>query len=565
MLRIGRRKSRQSGILACLFLTLVVIAAVRGVRAAQPRAERISLALLATTDLHGHIFPVDDEAGRPANLGLAKIATLVARERVTHSHTLLFDCGDTTQGTALAYLAATRYSAQPNPVIAAMNAVGFDAMAVGNHDFNFGLPHLTKIRSEARFPIVGANIATDAGAPGKPFPAYAMKTVAGIRVGIIGVVTPGIARGEIPENYRGYRFRPIAEAVAEVAAAIRPKVDLLVLLAHSGLGDAGGEGAPRATSDTAPENAMIEVATRVPRIDVIFFGHTHQEVGERIINGVLLSQAKLWGQSLAEAEIEMDATGAGGWRVASKHSHVIPVTKEVEADAGIMKLDQEIGQATKEFLDRPVAKLAAPMSGATARVEAYPLVDWIHRAQLEAGHADVSIATMFRTGLRIPAGTLTVRNLYVLYPYDNVLYTIRMTGAELKEALELSASFYPAWPRPYEERALPLPTYDADSAAGVDYVIDLTKPVGSRVRELRFRGRPLKMDERLLVAVNHYRYYGDVKFRGRKIVRQARLHVFEALVKYAEKVKEMPVAAADNWRIEPREAREALVRAAGQQ
>jgi 2',3'-cyclic-nucleotide 2'-phosphodiesterase / 3'-nucleotidase len=563
----GRRKSDPAAALVCLLLSFALGAALclTQAAAAPPRESRVSLALLATTDLHGHLFPEDDETGRPANLGLAKIATLIARERAAHPNALVFDCGDTTQGTALAYLAATQYASQPNPVIAAMNAVGYDAMAVGNHDFNFGVGHLEKIRSEAQFPILGANIETSADAPGKPFPGYALKAVAGIRVGIIGAVTPGIARGEIPENYRGYRFRPITEAVAEVAAQLRPKVDLLVLLAHSGLSDAGGERAPRATGETAPENAMIDVATRVPGIDVIFFGHTHRELGEQIINGVLLSQARLWGQSLAEAEIEMEGTGAGGWRVASKHSHVIPVTGEVRADASIMKLDRAIGEAAREFLDRPVARLAAPMNGATARVEDYPLVDWIHHAQLDAGHADVSIATMFRTGLRIPAGPLTVRNLFALYPYDNVLYTIEMTGAELKEALELSASFYPAWPRPYEERMLPLPGYDADSAAGVEYVIDLTKPAGSRLREIRFHGKSLNMDERLLVALNHYRYYGDAKFRGRKIVSQSRLHVFEALVEYAEKVKEMPVMAAGNWRIEPREAREALARAAGRQ
>ncbi|HTQ86725.1 MAG TPA: bifunctional UDP-sugar hydrolase/5'-nucleotidase [Candidatus Solibacter sp.] len=570
--RAGRRRPRRTGTLACILLILSAGAAIRGVRGAQSGpagAARVPLTLLARTDLHGHVFPLDEETGEPANLGLAKIATLVAQERAAHPHTLLFDCGDTTQGTALAYLAATRYAAQPNPVIAAMNAMGYDAMAVGNHDFNFGLSHLAKIRREARFPILGANVQTAADAPGNPFPAYVIRTVAGVRVGIIGVVTPGIARGEIPENYRGYRFRPIVEAVEQAAAELRPKVDLLVLLAHSGLGRDAAAASGTPPREENPENAMIDVATHVPGVDVILFGHTHQELGERFINGVLLAQAKFWGQSLAEAEIEMESTSANSWRVVSKHSRVIPVTTEVAADSGILKLDREIGDAAQEFLERPVAHVAAPLSGATARLEDSPLVDWIHQAQLASGHADVSIATMFRTGVRLPAGTLTVRNFFALYPYDNVLYTIEMTGAELRDALEYSASHYPARPPTRaaagEERSLPLPSYEADSAAGVTYVLDLTKPAGSRVRDLAFRGRPLEPGQRLLVAVNHYRYYGDEKFRGRKIVRQVPEHVFEALVEYARRMKEMPTEAAGNWRIEPREAREALLRAAGRQ
>ena len=164
------------------------------------------------------------------------------------------------------------------------------------------------------------------------------------------------------------------------------------------------------------------------------------------------------------------------------------------------------------------------------------------------------------------AGPLTVRDLYALYPYDNELYAIEMTGAELKEALEHAASNYPRWPPPartaYADWNYRLPGYETDSAEGVSYVIDLTQPVGRRIRGLEFRGRPLEPGERLVVALNHYRYYGDERYRGHKILRRAAEPVFELLVRYAERTKEMPVRAGGNWRIEPREAREALERAA---
>lgn len=559
---MAKGKWRRAGCCAAAVVCLALAGTAGWAGAGSARgASRVTLTLLATTDLHGHLFPVNGDTGGPANLGLGKIATLVERERAGHANTLLFDCGDTTEGTALAYLAATKYAEQPDPMIAAMNLLGYDAMAVGNHDFNFGLGHLEKIRREAEFPILGANVERLPGARAEAFPPYVVKTVAGIRVGIMGVVTPGIARGENPDNYRGYRFLPIVETVERVAAELRPKVDLLVLLAHSGLGRE-----PPATGGAAgeenPENAMLEVAKRVPGIDVILFGHTHQEVGELFVDGVLLAQAKYWGQSLAEAEIEMERSGSGAWRVASKHSRVIAVTAEVEADQRLLGPARAMGRATTEFLDRPVAHVAAALSGAKGRVEDTALVDWIHRAQMEAVDADVSLATMFRPGVRIAAGPVTVRELYALYPYTNELYAIEMSGAELKEALEHAASFYPGWPRPYEERALPLPGYEADSAAGVSYVIDLTRPVGSRIRELKYHGKALEPGQRVMVALNHYRYYGDERFRERKIVRKAAAPVLELLVKYAERTKEMPVTATGNWRIEPREAREALERAA---
>jgi 2',3'-cyclic-nucleotide 2'-phosphodiesterase/3'-nucleotidase len=528
-----------------------------------PAARRVTVTLLATTDLHGHVFPEDDETGRPAALGLAKIATLVARERATHPNVLLFDCGDTTQGTALAYLAARMYTRRPNPVIAGMNAAGYDAMAIGNHDFNFGLAHLAKIRREARFPLLGANVVSTGAGPGEPFEPYVIRKVAGVRVGVVGVVTPGVARGELPENYHGYEFRPIVKTVKQVAAGLRPRVDLLVVLAHSGLGH---DTAP-APSGQFDDNSMWDVAEKVPGVDVILFGHTHREVPEMIINGVLLAQPKLWGQSLAEAEIEMESTGTESWRVAAKHSRLIPVTSDVAPEAGVMAAAESLQDATQKFLDRPVARISGPLDGATARLEDHPLVDWIHSAQLEAAHADVSLATMFRPGLRLPAGVLTVRNLFALYPYDNALFTIGMTGAELKDALEHAASYYPAWPPnalPDSSSAasLPLPGYEADSAAGVSYVLDLSQPMGSRVRELTIHGRPLDPAAKFRVALNHYRYYGDARFRRRTILARAPQPVFELLLDYAARVKDLPVVAPGAWRIEPPEAREALLRQA---
>jgi 2',3'-cyclic-nucleotide 2'-phosphodiesterase/3'-nucleotidase len=163
--------------------------------------------LLGTTDIHGNIEPLDYYANRPGNRGLAKIATLIRRVRAEQPHVLLLDSGDAIQGTPLAYYFARKGTGRRNPVIATMNALGYDAMALGNHEFNFGLDVLWKAKEEAHFPLLAANLRQNYPAGGvEYFPPYVIKTVANVRVGIIGLVTPGVPRWEIPAHYRGYEF-----------------------------------------------------------------------------------------------------------------------------------------------------------------------------------------------------------------------------------------------------------------------------------------------------------------------------------------------------------------------
>jgi 2',3'-cyclic-nucleotide 2'-phosphodiesterase/3'-nucleotidase len=530
-------------------------------------APRVAITLLATTDIHGHIFPVSEETGKPAAWGLARIATLIAQERARHPNALLLDCGDTTQGTASAWYAATRQSKDPNPSIAAMNSLEYAAIAVGNHDFDFGMEHLGKIRHEARFPILAANVTASDRSMDHLLLPYMVRTIAGVRVGIVGFVTPGVLRWELPENYRGLRFHSIVDSARTVIPEVRAESDLVVVIAHSGLGRdpaADPSSLPGAPPDESNgENAMAQLAAQVPGIDVILFGHTHREVPEKFINGVLLAQPKFWAQSLAEVEVALERQPTG-WRVTSKTSRTISVTDAVPPAPAILQSAAAIERATEVFLDQPVARLAQPLDGATARVEDHPLLDLIHAAQLDAAHADVSLATLFFTSVRFPAGTLTARQFFALYPYENTLLTVEMTGAQLKEILERSASYYPAWPPPTAGLA-PLPGYQADTAAGVSYALDLSQPVGSRIRNLQFRGRPLDPSRTLLVAMNHYRYYGGGgydTYRRTRIVRRAPQPVRDILIAYARRLGSIPVESTGAWRVEPAEAREALLRVA---
>jgi 2',3'-cyclic-nucleotide 2'-phosphodiesterase / 3'-nucleotidase len=180
-----------------------------------------TVTLLDTTDSHGHIVPWDYYTNRPADLGLAKIATLVKQARADAPDALLLDCGDTTEGTPLAYYFARKDTAKPNPEIAAFNAMHYDAMAVGNHEFNFGLDVMWKAKSESHFPWLAANIKQTYTNGVQFVRPYFIKDVAGIRVGIVGFVTPGIPRWEIPANYKGYKFESIVETAKTVIPEVR--------------------------------------------------------------------------------------------------------------------------------------------------------------------------------------------------------------------------------------------------------------------------------------------------------------------------------------------------------
>ena len=554
-----------SGLLGLLALLCFSVATLRPL-AAGGALPTVHLVLLGTTDLHGNIEPLDYYTNKAANRGLAKIATLIRRVRAAEPHVLLLDSGDTIQGTPLAYYFARKDTSQPNPTIAAMNALSYDAMALGNHEFNFGLEVLWKAKREARFPFLAANLRQEYKDGVKYFRPYIIKNVAGVRVGIVGFVTPGVPRWEIPAHYRGYEFEPIVEAAKRVIPEVRKQADVVVVIAHSGLEINPDTGQPLYPDQLPGENAMYALAQEVPGINAILFGHTHRELQEKFINGTLLVQAKNWGQSLARVDIGFERDAQGSWRVASQHATTIPVTDEVPADAEILALAAPYHRATQAYLDSPIATCAKELDGSTARYEDHPLVDLIHKVQMEYGHADVSLATMFYPAARIPAGKVTVREIAALYIYDNTLYTVQMTGAQLKEALEHAASFFPGWPFTPGETPR-LPGYSADSAEGVSYTIDLREPVGQRIRDLTYKGKPLDPAAKLRVALNNYRYTGGGRydvFRGLPVVYRSPQEVRDLIIEYVTRTRTIPATADGNWRIVPHEAFEAVVREAGQ-
>lgn len=516
---------------------------------------RAHITILSTTDLHGNIYPIDYYTDSRDSRGLAKVATIVKQVRKENPNLLLLDSGDTIQGTPLAYYHNRKNNEPVHPMMLTMSTLGFDAMAVGNHEYNFGLKVLEKARSEAKFPWLSANTyRTETGET--HYQPYLIKEVAGVRIGVIGLTTPGIPQWERPPNYAGLEFRePVSEAKKWVAIIReKEKADLVVVAMHMGLEEdlRTGEVNP---AQVPNENAAVRIARQVPGIDVILMGHTHREVPALVINGALLTQANHWGRHLARVDLYLERGEGRGWQLMAKAARTIPMNESVKADEEILKLAEPYHKETQTWLGKAIGESTAELSAGEARFRDTAIIDLIHRVQMDVGKADVSMAASFNPEARIPKGPVTVREIAGLYIYENTLVVIEVTGTQLKDALEHSARYF----RPHQQGKRPeelvdekIPGYNFDIAEGVSYEIDLTQPFGSRIQKLTFRGKPVAPDQKFRLATNNYRVSGGggyTMYRDAPVVFRSSDEVRELIIEWVEKNRHIPAEPNNNWRI----------------
>ncbi len=539
-------------------LTLVFVA----------RADQVTITLLATTDLHGNMLPYDYFTAQPVDRGLAKIATLIRAARADNPNTLLVDCGDTIQGTPLeaVYQHAVGSPGAPtkDPMMLAMNAIGYDVMVVGNHEFNFGLTNLAGARGEARFPWISSNIRVAPGGAMQAFAPYFTKTVGGVKIAIVGVTTPLIPDWEAEEHYRGYQFNDGVEAVRRAVAQVREREhpDIVVVAAHAGL-DRNPDKESSASGDSR-ENMVYQIATQVKGIDAIVFGHTHSQVAGLRLGDVLLMQPRNWGMSLGRMDFALDKDQTGAWKIVSKSSRLIPVTAATAPDATVVEIAKPYHERAENFLNKSVAEASASLDARLARVEDTAIIDAVQQVELYYAKADVSFASSFNARAAIPKGQVTVRQIAALYVYENQLYAIEGTGKMVREALENAARYYKSCTGDCSHGPLINPQiigYNYDMAQGVDYEIDLTQPAGSRIRNLQWHGKPLADNQPLRIAVNNYRAGGSAgysMFRGAKILWRSPEEIRELVIDYYSQHGQLPSHPDNNWRVVPEAAQQEL-------
>jgi 2',3'-cyclic-nucleotide 2'-phosphodiesterase / 3'-nucleotidase len=510
------------------------------------------LTVLGTTDLHGHGENWDyfknatyDDA-QHNDVGLAKVSSVVNAYRAAkgRDHTLLIDAGDTIQGTPL-----STYYAKVDPITdghvmhpmaLAMNAIGYDAAAVGNHEFNYGLPLLDEFARQVNFPLLSSNAIDDA--TGQPhFSPWTIKTIKvpgakPIHVGIVGFTTPGVALWD-KHNVEGkLRFGGIVEEARKVIPQVRAAgADVVVVTSHSGV-----EGTSSYGPDLPTENASAQLAEQVPGIDAILVGHSHRDIPQLYVKNqqtgkqVLLAEPALWGERVSDMELTL-TKDRGQWGVSRASSSNVN-TNAYPEDPAILKLLQPQHDTVVDWVNTPIGNSVQVMSAAESTYKDTPIIDLINQVQTDAvksaltGTAEsslpvVSIAAPFSRTASFPAGPVSIRDVAGLYIYDNTLLAVKMTGAELKDYLEYSARYFnhrapgdPVDVGTLTNAVTPdaptgIPDYNDDELSGISYDIDISQPSGSRIENLRLPdGTPVQPGQEFVVAVNNYRESGGGGF-----------------------------------------------------
>ncbi|MFZ3593969.1 bifunctional metallophosphatase/5'-nucleotidase [Streptomyces sp. BH104] len=526
------------------------VAAPASAAGAKPKnrpKKRYAFTVMGTTDLHGHVFNWDyfknaDYADAAGNAqGLARVSTLVdqIREEKGRGNTLLIDAGDTIQGTPLTYYYAkvdpiTAAGGPVHPMARAMNAIGYDAVALGNHEFNYGIETLRKFESQCAFPLLGAN-AVDAKTEKPAFPPYFMKRLRtphgkDVKVAVLGLTNPGIAIWDKAYVQGVLKFPGLEEQAAKWVPKLRSMgADVVIVSAHSGASGQSSYG------DQVPyvENAAANVAKQVPGVDAILVGHAHVEIEQQLVTNeetgrtVVLSEPLCYAERLTLFDFDL-VWEKGRWVIESVKAS-LRNTNAVADNPEISKLLGEQHEVVVAYVNQVVGTAKETLTTVDARYKDAPIIDLINKVQADvvakalegteyAKLPVLSQASPFSRTSEIPAGDVTIRDLSSLYVYDNTLVAKAMSGAQVRAYLEYSAEYFV---RTAAGAAVDVdkltnagnrPDYNYDYVSGLSYDIDIAQAAGARIKNLRFEGKDLDDAAQFVFAVNNYRANGGGAF-----------------------------------------------------
>lgn len=578
------------------------------------------LRIMETTDLHANIMPYDyyKDTDEGIDYGLAKTASLIRKARSEVHNSMLFDAGDLIQGNPLAHYVAKVDRLGKNevhPIIGAMHELAYDAGTVGNHEFNYGLEYLQDVVEEAQLPIVNANIYkddhdSDYDNDVNYFPPYEIldKKIVDdqgnssiLQIGVIGFVPPQIMNWD----HSHLSGKVIVKDIVETARLYIPKMkeegaDIIIAIAHSGL-------AVEETGNRLTENAVYDLA-KIPGIDVILFGHAHLTFpgdssfdsmkGIDNVNGTIHDvpavEAGRWGNRLGIVDLKLIQDKTGKWSIdkSKSRSANLPVTENTPLDPAIVKIGKKYHKATIKYVRQEIGKTATPIHSYFSRVMDSSSVQIVNDAQRAYANEwiksrapelkelpIISAAAPFKGGrggtsdfTDIKEGELTIKSANDLYIFDNTLMGVKMTGAEVKEWLEYSASQYqtidPEQSRPQELLDYQFSPFNFDVIDGIRYEIDVTQPrrynwengmlenpAARRIINFTMMdGTPIKDEQEFIVVTNNYRAGGGGNLPGVKdaeVVIDSSRENREIIIDYIQKQVMITPVSDQNWRIAP--------------
>lgn len=482
----------------------------------------VKLKIVETSDVHGNFYPYDFVRRQPSAGSLARVYTWVQQERRRFGDNLiLLDNGDILQGQPSAYYYNYIDTVSPHLTAEMLNFMAYDAGNMGNHDIETGRAVFDRWTGDCRFPVLGANILDTATGKTHLKP-YVVLEREGVKIAVLGMITPAIPMWLSENLWPGLRFEDMEAAARKWIPFIREqeKPDVIIGLFHAGKNAVWMGGKYR-------DNASVEVASRVPGFDVVLAGHDHARACFKVANeaGDSVLVVNPANNAVTVGDVEITLTLRGG-KVTDK------LVEGRLTDVGALEPSPEFMQhfagqydAIQAFVSKKIGRFTQPISTRPAYFGPSAFVDLIHRLQLEIGKAEISLAAPLSFNARIEAGDIYVSDMFNLYKYENMLYTMSLSGKEIRGALEMS---YALWTNQMHSPGDPLlllressvsgaeertffqhPSYNFDSAAGIIYTVDVTRPAGQKVTILSMAdGTPFDENRMYKVAVNSYRGNG---------------------------------------------------------
>lgn len=566
-------------------LTAACIAVLCMTEMAMAQTRFIDLRMVETTDVHGCFFPFDFIEQRPMRGTLARVSSYVKKLRQQYGDNLiLLENGDILQGQPTCYYYNYVATDVPNVAAEIVNYMGYDAQTFGNHDVETGHKVYDNWCREVSCPVVGANIIDrNTGLPYvKP---YTVLQRDGIKIAVLGMLTPAIPNWLDEELWSGLAFENIKESASLWVKYLREeeKADVIVGLFHSGW--SGGISTPQYVEDETEA-----VAREVPGFDVIFFGHDHRRRIETVVN--------VAGDSVHCVNPSCNAVAVGDVSIrieVDKNNKLInkKITGRIhdvcneEVDNEFVEKFQPSIARVKGYVDRPIGVIEDSIHTRDCFFGSAPFADLIHNLQLAITGADVSFNAPLSVNVSVPKGEIRMSDMFKLYKYENMIYVMRMTGQEIRKHLEMSYDLWVNTMTSSDDHILQLDdrsridmqkcgfknlTFNFDSAAGIEYEVDVTRPNGSKVRILRFSdGRPFREDEYYRVVMNSYRGNGggELLTKGAgiprdslksRIIYQSEKDQRYYLAQEIEKMGRISPKANGNWRFVPEAWAEPAIR-----
>ena len=509
------------GFLAIKILPIILLVSCAG-------SVNKKVSIIETTDIHGVILPYDYIEKKEIRASLASSFTYIRQIRKEKDAIFLLDNGDNLQGQPEVYYYNFVDTVSPHFSAEVMNYMGYDAGTIGNHDVEAGHTVYDRLVKDYNFPLLAANAINIR--TGKPyFKPYQIFVKKGIRIAVFGLITPAIPDWLPQELYSGIEFKDMVETAKIWMPLIqKEKPDLIVGLFHSGWDRSREE---FQNSDTINENGSAAVAYNVPGFDIIFTGHDHKLTNEKFVNSagdtVLILNSGSRSEKLAQADVNFTSKKIIGKKQRFITGKIINIA-DYKADKEFITRFARQHRAVSDYVNRVIGNSSATISSRDAYFGPSAFIDMIHSLQLEITGADISFAAPLSFDVQISKGPVTVGDMFKLYKYENMLYTLKLSGDEIQKYLEFSYSgWYNTMHGPDDfmlkfrtgKDGKPLVTngkfwlrnqpYNFDSAAGIDYTVDLSKPEGTRILINGFTdGRPFEKGNIYKVAASSFRGNG---------------------------------------------------------